>query len=284
MNTTGKRTNHLFLIHNYNTVPEDLLSYAENYALFDCSDQPGTRETLQKKNICSSEIPNTGHNLTTYFRYFAEHMAELPEVLLLLKGNIFGRHITEEYFAKVFERDFFTFLYQEPSEWGKFSKYDDQKNKNPETGTYLAAENIYCEPNNSWYVESENHPKKYFNDLDDLLKFIYVNPIIPKYLSFSPGGCYILRSSQVRLHGPSFYLNLNKLMDYGIAPHFPSEAHMIERLLPLIWHSPLETNPWMEDLEAFDKKLPECSEYIRWKYENRPRRFGKLRRALGLIH
>lgn len=139
------------------------------------------------------------------------------------------------------------------------------------------------EKNTSWYAHSPNHPKKYFDDVDDLLRFIYKNPMIPHYFAFSPGACFIVRREQILRHSREFYLNLNKLMDYGIAPNFPSEAHQIERILPIIFTSLCETNPWMDSGALFDAKLPECSAYIQYKYDNRPRRFGKIRRMLGLI-
>ncbi len=283
MNLTSKKSDNLFLIHNYNTVPLDLLSYCKDYIIFDCSDKPEVRENLRKNNIPFTEVPNTGHNITSYFRYFAEEYEHLPEVICLLKGNMFGRHLTEDYFAKVCARSYFTFLFLEPEGWGRFGKFAPDGTKNPETGTFLSAENVFTEPNNAWYTEIERHPKKYFDDPDDLIRFIYKNPPIPKYYSFAPGACYIVRSEQIRLHGPAFYKNLNKLMDYGKAPDFPSEAHMVERILPILFNSALEVNPWMEDEAAFVAKLPECSAYIQYKFDHRPRRFGKLRKALGLL-
>jgi hypothetical protein len=39
----------------------------------------------------------------------------------------------------------------------------------------------------------------------------------------------------------------------------------------------------MNDEKMFEDKLPECSAYIQYKYDNRPRKFKKLRKALGLI-
>lgn len=144
-------------------------------------------------------------------------------------------------------------------------------------------ENMYVEKNDSWYVQSPNHPKKYFNDVDDLMRFIYQKPMIPQYFAFAPGACYIVRREQIQMHSKAFYLNLNKLMNYGLDPGFPSEAHQIERLLPILFTSHSEVNDWMNDEAAFEKKLPECSAYIQYKYENRPRRFKKIRKALGLI-
>ena len=81
--------------------------------------------------------------------------------------------------------------------WDRFSKYNENKRKNEIGTTFLAMEkNVYVEKNNSWYVDSPNHPKKYFNDVDDLLRFIYKDPMIPQYCMFSPG--YTLLSVESR--------------------------------------------------------------------------------------
>ncbi|MDD5923157.1 MAG: hypothetical protein PUC44_08320 [Eubacteriales bacterium] len=69
-----------FLIHNYNTVPDQLLSYCrpDNYAIVDCSDDGATPQMLQYGGYRVSFVPNTGHNITTYFAWFAAHYDALP--------------------------------------------------------------------------------------------------------------------------------------------------------------------------------------------------------------
>ncbi len=277
------KTKNYFVIHNFNTVPTDLLEYCENYIIYDCSSDESVKEKLHSKNLNVKEIDNTGHNITTYFSYFDENYDNLPEVIALLKGNIIGRHCSKEFFNEVYDNKSFTFLYDEKQYWDKYAKFDSDNQRNDIGNTFLAMENIYVEKNNSWYVESPNHPKRYFNDTDDLLRFIYKKPMIPQYYMFSPGACFIVRREQILRHPREFYRNLNKIMNYGIAPDFPSEAHQIERLLPIIFTSFGEVNDWMNDEEAFAAILPKCSEYIQYKYDNRPRRFKKLRQALGLI-
>lgn len=283
MESNIQKTKNFFVIHNFNTVPTELLELCEDYLIYDCSTQPEVKTQLHKLGLHMKEVENTGHNITSYFAYFDEYYDTLPEVICLLKGNMIGRHCSREFFEKVYDNKTFTFLYDEKQYWDKFSKYSGEGVKNETGTTFLAMENVYVEKNNSWYAESPNHPKKYFNDVDDLLRFIYKNPMIPQYCMFSPGACYIIRREQVLRHSREFYRNLNKLMCYGIAPNFPSEAHQIERILPIIFTSLCEVNSWMDKEEAFDKKLPECSAYIQYKYENRPRRFKKLRQMLGLI-
>lgn len=277
------KTKNFFVIHNFNTVPEELLELCEDYLIYDCSSEQAVKEKLHSMNLNMKEIENTGHNITSYFSFFDEYYDKLPEVMCLLKGNMIGRHCSKEFFEQVYNNQSFTFLYDEKQYWNRFSKYNEKNEKNEPDTTFLAMENVYVEKNNSWYVESPNHPKKYFNDVDDLLRFIYKNPMIPQYCMFSPGACFIVRKEQILRHSREFYRNLNKIMNYGMDPSFPSEAHQIERILPIIFTSLSEVNDWMNDEKAFEAKLPECSAYIQYKYDNRPRRFKKIRQMLGLI-
>lgn len=277
------KTKNFFVIHNFNTVPEELLELCEDYIIYDCSTEKEIKDKLHNMNLRIKDVENTGHNITSYFSFFDEYYDNLPEVICLLKGNMIGRHCSKEFFEQMYDNKNFTFLYDEKQYWKQFSKFNENNQKNEIGNTFLAMENVYVEKNDSWYVESENHPKKYFNDVDDLLRFIYKNPMIPQYCMFSPGACFIVRREQVLRHSREFYRNLNKIMNYGMSPSFPSEAHQIERILPIIFTSLCEVNEWMNDEEEFEKKLPECSAYIQYKYDNRPRKFKKLRRMLGLI-
>lgn len=277
------KTRNFFIIHNFNTVPTDLLALCEDYVIYDCSSDKETKDKLHGMNLNMKDIENTGHNITSYFAFFDEYYDKLPEVMCLLKGNMIGRHCSKAFFEQVYDNQSFTFLYDEKQYWNRFSKYNEKNEKNETGTTFLAMENVYVEKNNSWYVESPNHPKKYFNDVDDLLRFIYKDPMIPQYCMFSPGACFIVRKEQILRHSREFYRNLNKIMNYGMDPSFPSEAHQIERILPIIFTSLSEVNDWMNDEKAFEAKLPECSAYIQYKYDNRPRRFKKIRQMLGLI-
>lgn len=277
------KSSNFFLIHNFNTIPTELLALCNDYMIYDCSTEQDKKRMLHSMNLHIKDVENTGHNITTYFSFFDEYYDNLPEVICLLKGNMIGRHCSMDFFKQVMNNKTFTFLYDEKQYWDKFSKFNGENQKNEQGIAFLAMENVYVEKNESWYVESPNHPKKYFNDLDDLLRFIYKKPMIPQYCMFSPGACYIVRREQVQRHSRIFYRNLNKLMNYGMEPSFPSEAYQIERILPILFNSLCETNEWMDDEKSFDEKLPECSAYIQYKYDNRPRKFKKLRKFLGLI-
>lgn len=275
-----KKTNNFFLIHNYNTLPEKLLEYCEDYFIMDASEDLNITETLQKKRFKFQHIENTGHNITSYFTYFSEHYNNLPEVICLCKGNMIGRHISEEYFNRVYRNTYFTYLYEEKQYRNKYTKITDNPSDSEGIAS-LVTESQYIERNTSWYVDSSNHPHRFFDNLDDLLLFIYQDPILPRYCLFSPGACYIVRREQIYKHSKEFYTNMNKIMNYGMNPSFPAEAHMVERLLPTIFEAAYLENPWMNDINDFDNKLKERLPIIQKKDEWRGKRLKRLRLLLG---
>lgn len=277
-----KKTDNFFLIHNFNTVPEDLLEYCRDYLIVDASTDGGTVSVLDDKGLNYIHVKNTGHNITTYFSYFAGHYGELPEVMCICKGNMLGRHCSREYFDRVYDNRYFTYLYEDRENRARYGKAGRMpEGIQPSSISSLVSECQYIEENTSWYVDSPNHPHRYFDDYDDLLAFIYKEPVIPRYCLFSPGACYILRREQIKKHTPQFYLNLNKIMDYVSGPDFPAEAHMVERMLPVIFEAAYGENEWMGDGRAFDGKLEERREIIRKKDEWKGKRFKRVRRLLG---
>lgn len=274
------KTSNFFIIHNYNTIPTNLTQYCEDYIIYDASDEPGIREELGRQGLKYIPVKNTGHNITSYFDFFEKQYTNLPDVMCICKGNMIGRHCSKEYFDKVYNNTYFTYLYEDKEKWPCYTKAVQEGMKEADLA-FLVSESQYVEKNNSWYVQSPNHPHWYFDDFDDLLTFIYKEPVIPKWCLFSPGACYIVRKEQVLKHSPIFYKNLCKIMNYDLAPNFPSEAHQIERMLPLFFEATYEENEWMNDEELFEKKLVERREYIKKKEAWNQKRFKRIRLLFG---
>lgn len=248
-----QKTDVFFIVHNYNMVPSDILRYCKNYIVYDASTDPAIVYDLEKQNIDYRKIQNTGHNITTYFKYFIDNYDNLPEYMMLAKGHMIGRHCSRDFFERAYNNHYFTFLYEDAPHAERMNNIKI---------AYMASENWYCERNNDWYVSSPNHPHRYFVRYNDLLRFIYQNPVLPEYTLFAPGGCYIVGRDQVRRHTRNFYNNLNKIMNYGLDPSFPSEAHQIERMLPVIFGANYVENPWMSDETEFDNHLQEAERYV----------------------
>ncbi|WP_022756597.1 DUF3431 domain-containing protein [Butyrivibrio fibrisolvens] len=269
------KTDTFFLIHNYNSDPKELLEYCKDYLIIDCSDDSKTPDILKSSGYNYITLPNTGQNITSYFHFFIDNYDSLPDHIALLKGHIIGRHVSKDYFDRVYDNKWFTYLYQEQNMWAKYGKGGDENSI-----ASLLSEDGYLELNNSWYM-NQNHEYRYFYNIDDFYRFVYTDPVIPRYCTFSPGGCYIVSREQILKNSKTFYKNLNKLMEYKKEVNFPAEAFLIERLLPWIFTSRLKTNPWMEDEEEFDDMLTKCEESVNLYREWNSLHLKRFRIMLG---
>jgi hypothetical protein len=247
-----KKTDVFFVIHNYNTTPLDLIELCERYVIYDASESKEYLNGIDKSKIVY--VKNTGHNISSYFSFIAEWYNDLPEYMALLKGNIIGRHVSRDFFLRVYDNHYYTFLYEDKSVRDKIRK----------DVFFLAQENEYLEINNSWYSGS-GHPVKYFNNYNNLLKFVYQDPVIPEYCLFSPGGCYIISKEQALKNSRQFYINMNKIISYSIGTKSPVEAHQIERMMNTIFTSSYRVNAWMDNDEAFDNPLSQDSCHLEWR-------------------
>lgn len=255
-----KKADTFFIISNYNTDPEIYLKYCQDYHIYDQSSDIKIRERLKAKYTKISFVENTGHNISNYFRYFIDNYDHLPAHMMLAKGNMIGRHITQEFFDRVYDNKYYTFL------------YNDRGNADKCGVAYQLYDGAFLEVNNSWYALTKVH--KYFTNFNDLLVFIFKDPIIPQWLLFSPGACYIISREQVKKHPKIFYENLKFLVSYT---YFPSEAYQIERMLHIIFSSNYKLNDWMFNREAFKERIEQPRLKRSHAYSAVRRKFYKLR-------
>ena len=68
-------------------------------------------------------------------------------------------------------------------------------------------------------------------------------------------------------------------MNYDLKPNFPSEAHQIERMLPLIFQTNYKVNSWMNDDKEFDQKLLKQIKIIEQNDAMRGKRFKSVRKG-----
>lgn len=237
-NNYPERTDTFFLISNYNTDPELLLKYCTDYHIYDQSDNGSIKAKLAAKYSKITFVENSGHSLTNYFRYFSEKYDSLPPLIMLIKANMIGRHITQEYFDRVYSNRYFTAL------------YDDRKWADKPGIAYQLYDGAFLETNNSWYAFAK--PYRYFLTFNDLLRFLFKDPIIPEWILFSPGACYIVSKEQVVKYPAAFYKNLMYLVSYT---YFPSEAYHVERILNILFNANYELNEYCLDEEKFRAKL-----------------------------
>ncbi len=236
-----RKTDTFFIISNYNTDPEPYTRYCNDYHIYDQSPDPDLRARLKSKYEKISFVQNTGHNITDYFRFFIDHYDRLPAFMMLAKGNLIGRHVTQEYFDQVYANHSFTPL------------YCDRRYRAKPGAAYQLFDGAFLEINNSWYAYTKPH--RYFTSYNDLLRFLFKDPILPEWCLFSPGACYIVSAEQVRKYPKVFYQNLMKILSYT---YFPAEAYMVERLLLALFCGHFELNEHVLDEKAFDTQLAEA--------------------------
>lgn len=236
-----QKTDNFFVISNHNYDPRHLLEYCQDYIIYDQSGKQEYKEMLVGTKVVHAR--HSGHNISDYFTFFIEHYGDLPKTIALIKGNIFPRHMSKEFFERTYTNKYYTFLFERP-------EYR-QSNKR---AYFLSSENQYLEFNNSWFIKE--HPHWYFQSFNELLSFVYKNPVLPRYNLFSPGACYILCKAQVLKNSKEFYKNIYKIISYTnpVNP-FPSEAHQIEWLCHLIYTATYDVHDYMNNEEAFSMAL-----------------------------
>lgn len=236
-----KKTDNYFIISNYNHDPRHLLEYCNNYTVYDQSDRAEYKDLLRGTNVVHAK--HTGHNISDYFTFFIDNYDCLPEYMALIKGNIFPRHLTKEFFDRVYDNKFYTFLFER-------REYRSRKDRS----FFLFSENEYLEYNYSWFIKE--HPHWYSQGYNDLVSLVYKDPVLPRYNLYSPGACYIVSKHQILKNSRQFYKNLLKIISYTrpVNP-LPSEAHQVEWLCHLIYSSNYEVHDYMNHDAEFDEAL-----------------------------
>ena len=171
---------------------------------------------VDKTKVINS--PNLGYNLYDYFSYIIENYNNLNQFTIFCKGNIFPRHVSEDYFDKIANNETFT-------------PFIDVRLHNPKWPfANLLSDTSYIELNDSWYLD--HHPVKYFHSYNEFLQYCFDDAVLPKYIQFAPGGNYLVPKECILKYPKIFYENLRTFISYT---SLPGEAHIIERALQTIW-------------------------------------------------
>jgi len=207
-------------ISNHNNNLDWVNEYTNDYVVYDRSDDEKYTANLPKKNIIKSV--NLGYNIYDILTFIIDNYNDLPNFTTFIKGNIFPRHVTKDWFERVKDNKKYTPIFQPQLHnpqmpWAKFTK-----------GEYV----IWSENNDSWYMRQKDNPNKYFNDFNVFMSWCFKDFKPPKYVDFAPGANYIVPKDMILKHPFNFYEKLRVIVS-----HHPlcSESHLIERALHLIW-------------------------------------------------
>ena len=244
-NTEIQKTDTFFLISNYNHDPAHLLEYCNDYIVYDQSASLRPEYAVDPAKFVRAK--HSGHNLSDYFSFFIANYDNLPEHVALIKGNLYPRHLSKDFFDRVFANQYYTFLFE-----AKPSRIFLRRE-------LFANENTYLEINNSWYVY--HNPHYFFQSYNELINFIYVEPSNSSYILFSPGACYILPRNQILKNPKEIYCALLYLTSYTdpVNP-FPSEAHQVERMCHFLYSANYRYQRYTSRLSAFKAALTQSCE------------------------
>ncbi len=236
-----------FCISHYNNDLEWVKDYP-NHIIYDKTWNGGflnneTDETfepinLQEKyptyNIVKSSI--NGYNIYDYLTYIVDHYDNLPNVVVFCKGNTFPRHLSEEKFKQLVVSKCFTPI----EDW----TYHDQNQISLRTGVAMwSSDGGFMEINSSWYLNLPNHPIKYFQTYNDFMQYCFIDPVLPKYVRFPPGGNFVVPKQYIYKYDKVFYKNLRMFVEHT---RVPGEGQLIERALYTIWTCNFEVSKNMK--------------------------------------
>ncbi|MDP2788589.1 MAG: DUF3431 domain-containing protein [bacterium] len=207
-----KIKNNFLMVSNYNADMSWILDYTDNYIIYDRSDTDEWIKPFDPKKVI--KVPNIGWDIYDKFTYIIDNYDNLPETMILTKGNIF-KYITKEEFDEICNNETFTPI---------LTKH----HKTYMPVCFYSEDRMFNEKNNSWYLRS--FPARYFTSYNQFIKNLGLSA--PKYVKFAPGSNYLVTKQNILKHPKSFYEQLRRCVDYSA---LPGEAQIIERFLYTLW-------------------------------------------------
>lgn len=193
--------------------------YANEYEIRDQSHNKVLPPTIDPSRVQS--VRHAGSNIRDILAWICDNYEKLPPVVAFLKGNVFPRHVGQEYFDQVMKKRQYVPIIQK------------KRHKPVWPMAYFGRDGMYYELNTSWYVE--HHPYRYFASASDFLKFCFDSDRQFRYLPFAPGANYIVTADQITEYPHQFYANLLTFVSHKTGGIVCAEAHIIERSLHLMW-------------------------------------------------
>ncbi len=236
--------NAMAVISNYNCDPKEVIQKFNFVVLYDQSDNCAIKELIKREYPNSIDKNNTGHSLSNYFDFVINNFMILPYRIHFLKSNVSPRHIDANSLDRKLQLD------------GLVPIFNDKNFEDKPRIAYHLLPGFFIERNNSWFMQ-DAHPS-YFSSCNDLLEYIFREPIKPEYLLFAPGGNYSTYGPMLKIYPLNFWKFLYYITSYKF---FPPEAYVVERLLFIIFSAEYEINSenfddlWFEKLELKKKEL-----------------------------
>ena len=227
----------LLVVSNHNADISWILEYTNNYLIYDRSDGDEWVALFDRSKV--KKVKNIGWDIYDKLTFIIDNYENLPDTMLLTKGNIF-KYISKDEFDQICNNKTFTPIFTRNHKTYMPACFYDEKG-------------MFNEINNSWYLNEVK--AKYFRSYNDFAK--YFGLPTPKYLKFAPGSNYIIPKENILWYSKKFYSRLRDCVSYSM---LPGEAQIIERSLYTIWSSPIiKTNHISKPLKKLFIPRPKFS-------------------------
>lgn len=210
----------LVVVSSFNNDLSWLPRYSDDYLVFEQGSGSGIPPQLDRMKL--RFMPYGGSNFRDYFSYIIDHYDSLPEVVFLIKGNVFPRHVRQH----IFDRFVFSSAPCSISDPSKHLPhfplgYFDKSGKYKELNRPLVGFQL---------------PAKYFYSLNDFFYF-FDSQFTPKiYSRFSIGGQFVTTREQLQIIPKSIYKILLEIVSHnGRATGYTLESLIIERAIDRLW-------------------------------------------------
>jgi len=192
------------------------------------------RDKYPDYNIVNSSI--NGYSIYDFMTYIIDYYDDLPNVVVFCKGNTFPRHVSEEKFNQLVNLKCFAPI----EDW----RAHDQNQPSLISGIAMwSSDGGFMELNNSWYLRHPDLPIKYFATYNDFIQYCFIEPVVPKFLRFPPGGNFVVPKGHILKYDKAFYKNLRFFVEHA---QLSGEGHLLERALYTIWTCNFEVSENMK--------------------------------------
>ena len=232
-------TNSLVVVSSFNNDLSWLPRYSDQYLVFEQGEGSGFPPQLDRAKV--EFVAHHGSNYKDYFHYIIDHYDDLPDVLFLLKGNVFPRHVRQHVFDTYFRT-------REPC-----SIIDRKKHRTNFPLDYFGKDGMYRELNTDWFMHS-GVPWRYFQTLDSFLSHFDKSFKHKMYTEFSIGGQYIVTREYLQRIPKSVYKDFLQVVSHGSQSNgYTAECFIVERALDRLW---LNQSPRFNPVSSGLDQLP----------------------------
>jgi hypothetical protein len=211
----------LLVVSSFNNDLSWLPRYSKNYFVFEQGAGSGLPPQLDESKV--RFVPHSGSCFQDYFTFIIENYDNLPDILYLIKGNVFPRHLRQHVFD--------TYVTKIPPQ----ALVDRRIHTTHFPEAFFAPDGHYFEFNSDWFFHAPV-PRKYFQSVNALLKFL--DPDAREYLynKFSLAGQVITTREVIQRLPREAYEILSRIVTHdGTAVGYTLECFLVERTLDRVW-------------------------------------------------